>query len=240
MKWHGFAFSRRNYYLFVSLFVIPVLVRVIEQHSVIPIVQFALFGVAGVIGETLVSVWWHAFFGQRLWVYAVDTVFHKYTSTLNFIPWGVGGFLYSSVVYRTSEFVQLPPAFSVALVATAALVAGVVIQLLLFAVFRPRGGKFRETTIATVSFVMLPVGLVLGALCVTFGLPALVLVIVFAFVATAAEYLFGKATQLLISKKMWTYTYFAYDGGHFTPLAIPLFALGGFYFWFVAHVLFVL
>ena len=59
----------------------------------------------------------------------------------------------------------------------------------------------------------------------------------FAVIATIAEYLFGKACQSIISKKLWTYNYLSCDHGHFTPITILLFGLGGFYFLILAQIL---
>lgn len=36
---------------------------------------------------------------------------------------------------------------------------------------------------------------------------------------------------------MWTYTYATFDKGHFTPLSIPAFILGGYYFLIIGELI---
>jgi len=225
-KFSGFSFSKTHYYLFAFVFLVPTLISTALGVSLAPVFHFALLGVIGVIGETAASIWWHTYFGQRFWIYRVQTVYHKYTSWLNFIPWAVGGMLYASVADQISHLYTKPYLFPLFFVTIGLCL---LVQYSVF-VFLYRKHTFHRVTFLNALFFFAPVIVLLLTLGYVFGSDMYVLAILFGTIATGAEYLYGKATEFFISKKMWTYTYLSVDRGHFTPLSIPLFILGGFYF----------
>ncbi len=97
LKLNKFKFSVKNYHYLVSVFVFGLLFESLNQASLQLLIYFFVFAIAGVIGETLFSFWWHIFFSKHFWIYRIDTLMHSYTSLLNFVPWGVGGLLYLTI-----------------------------------------------------------------------------------------------------------------------------------------------
>src|SRR4030042_3133906 len=90
-------------------FIFSAILEVFVLKSWMPLVLFLIFGLAGVMGEALFSWWWNRLFEKRFWVYRVDSVWNGYTSPLNLIPWGMGGFLYLWII---NAFSKLRPDFS--------------------------------------------------------------------------------------------------------------------------------
>jgi hypothetical protein len=230
-----FRFSIFNYYVMMSAFVLAVIARVYLEDSWQPLIYFLIFAVAGVIGETIVSIWWRLFFTKRFWVYNVETIDHAYTSWLNFVPWAVGGSLYLNVLQRTTTDPFGDAYANLWLIATILCVTFFLMQFGVFKVTRRQ--PYRSAHILSLVLFFWPIGALIGALAWIYGPQIYMVAAAFGVIATLAEYLYGKSTEFFISKKLWTYSYGAIDRGHFTPLSIPLFILGGFYFWGIALVL---
>jgi hypothetical protein len=245
-KYFRFDFSRRNYYIMMSPFVLAIVLICVLAGTWQPLINFVVLAAAGVIGETLFSLWWDIFFPKRFWVYSFDALFRGYTSLLNFIPWGVGGLLFLAIIeysdlqfnqplirgYATSPF-YIP--FAIIFILTLALV--------LFVAYKSRrrhklGFEFSAVTVKNYIWFCLPIILPILLLAVFYGVEHLVLALLFGLIAFVAEYLFGKACVLLISKRLWYYSYFTIDNNHTKPLNIIPFMAAGFYFWTVALLLF--
>ena len=199
-----------------------------------------VFAFAGVIGETLFSEWWKAFYAKSFWAYKVEAVAHSYTSFLNFIPWAIGGMLFLNILgitdgatlnYRAIAAAEIPFYLIFAL----ALLVGLLIQWI---VFHSAGiNKFKHASLSNYLFFIFPFLLAL-AVCVLVYSPNFVgIAVAFGILGAFFEYLFGKACELFISKKLWTYKYLTIDNDHFTPLSLVPFSLAGFYFWGIALLL---
>lgn len=230
----SFRFSIWNYHILVLPSFFAILGLSYVQGSVYPFVMFVIFSFVGVLAEVLISVWWHALFGQRLWIYSAKTLFHRYTSLLNFIPWGAAGLLYISIV---SDLGKRAPAIADLGTPAALFIVSLVVQLIIFfALVAPhlKGGKFHTASLANYLFFLLPILITIAYLIAKYGTIMAWIGLAFALAATSAEYIFGKISQFFITKKLWTYTYESFDNGHFTPLSILLFMFAGFYFWFIA------
>ncbi|TSA46652.1 hypothetical protein D4R52_00020 [bacterium] len=231
IKLYHFEFSVRNYHILASALVISAIVNSLVESSLLPVIYFLSFAILGVFGETFFSIWWHIFFSKRFWVYRVDTLVHGYTSLLNFIPWGAGGMLYLSLANYLK--VTVPRTFSLNFAII--FFFSVCLQLVFFMLYkRTEDFKFHEITPANYVFFCLPMVISILVLSFAYGPWVLILAISFGIAASLVEYLFGKMTEFLISKKLWVYQYKAFDNGHFTPLSILPFALAGFYFWIIA------
>lgn len=231
-----FSFSPLHYYILVSPLVAGVIIQFVRINSFEPIMYFATFGVAGVIGESLVSVWWHRYFSRRFWFYTAETLYHKYTSWLNFIPWGIGGMLYISI-FNSFGVPFNDPRFDFAeFILFLVFTIGICLQLIIYRLLISKNSQNRFHTLssANIIFFYAPIAFFIAVLAQIYGYQMLHIAISFGLVACLAEYLFGKATEYFILKKLWIYTYVSLDRGHFTPLAIPFFIIGGFYFWAVA------
>lgn len=228
-----FKFSIRNYYLLLSVFIIVLFIYAFKVNSFQPIFIFLVFSIAGIIGETIVSFWWQMFFGQRLWVYNTQTVYHKYTSLLNFIPWGVGGYLYLITAGQIMPTLHYP---NLSFIFVPLFPVLVILQKIIFDLFKPhKHFKFHTVGLTNLLFFYFPILIAVGITIIIYGWNILGVFVLFAIVATTAEYFFGKICQSVISKKLWTYNYLSFDEGHFTPISIILFAFGGFYFLVVAQ-----
>lgn len=237
IRTHGFRFTATNYYLFVFAFTLPCIVESLRLHSFLPLITFFAFGVAGMVGETAASLWWYLYFGKRFWEYRIETLFHKYTSWLNLIPWATGGTLfYLYVLEGLSIHLYAPTYLHFEELFFAVISASIILQYILFRVFHGKK-KWHTVMVSSALFFFSPIAVVTIVLSLVYGWQILTAAIALGLIAGGAEYLFGKATEYFISKKLWTYTYMTFDRGHFTPLSLPLFALGGFYFWSIARML---
>jgi len=234
-KFLRFKFSIRNYYILLSIFIVGLFVYATKINSLQPIIIFLAFAITGVIGETFISFWWQMFFGQRFWVYNTETLYHKYTSILNFIPWGVGGYIYLIIAKQINIEFQFASLYILFFLLYPVLI---IFQKLIFNFFKPSHHfKFHSVNLLNLFIFYLPILLIISLATVLHGWGILILFLEFGIVATTTEYLFGKACQSIISKKLWTYTYLPFDQGHFTPLSFIFFAFGGFYFLMVAQYL---
>lgn len=231
-----FKFSENNYHLMLMGFPLGVLLTSFLSHSPSPIALFVFFALIGVAGELLFSMWWHAFYGQRFWVYSVDTLYHSYTSMLNFIPWGVGGIWALQIGQEAIGKEEFKRIFSDPnMYGTLALVyfGSLALQLGLFYFikkFHNGHYRFHEVTFNNYLFFVFPILAVIAFFIFTYSLSFLILALTYAVFLSLAEYLFGKATSLFVSRRLWTYTYMPWDNGHFTPLSLIPFTVGGFYF----------
>ena len=227
-KFKSFGFSIRNYYLLMSPFVIGLFVYSLKASSIRPIIQFLIFGLAGVIAEILVDTWWQIFYGRPLWVYFVESFDHHYSSWLNFIPWGLGGFLYFNIA---SRIISINYFSGFEFIATAILGSLIGVQIFLFRLFKPsRHFKFHKINLTNLVIFFVPLVIAVAWLAQIYSSDIYKLALLFAVVPTVVEYIYGKFCQFFISRKLWDYIYLSADHGHFTPLSIPLFCLGGFYF----------
>lgn len=231
-----FPFSVKNYYILLSPVILLVLFDAWSAQSLAPLARFIVFALAGVVGETIFAEWWHAFFGKRFWVYRVETVVHAITSFLNFIPWALGGGLYFSIAYYF--FPKLLPNSVIAVrqfltIFSVLFLFCILVQFLTFymvARAERSSRKFHHVSLWNYLFFVFPILIPVVILEFLYGPMVYGMVAAFGIIATLYEYLFGKATEFFISRKLWTYTYAPMDNGHFTPLSLLPFALGGFYF----------
>lgn len=226
-----YSFTPKKYYLMLLPAPLAALIYSLLLKTFLPFVLFCVFCIMGVIGEIIFSLWWKQYYKERFWVYTTKTLINKYTSSLNFLAWGVGGFLYMAIldVFSLAGFVQLPFLFFVIFLILA------LIQLLIFFLVLKfsKIKKFNKVTFQNWLLFTLPILITLILLIIRFGLIILFVFIAFGLVAAIIEYLFGKLSKLFLSRKLWTYTYLQKDNGHFTILSIPAFAFGGFYFWLI-------
>lgn len=232
LKFPRIKFSIKNYYLLLAPAPISAIISSFSLGSLKPFLLFITFCVAGIIGEVLFSVWWHHFYVKRFWVYTTKTFFNKYTSSLNFLAWGVGGFIFIKVLsyFQNIQNTNIPFIF------TAFLSIGILLQLIFFHLIIKRFlrvDKFDKFNFLNWSFFSLPILVTLIILFISHGISFLILFFLFGIISALYEYIFGKAIQAILSRKFWKYNYLALDKGHFTILSLLLFSAGGIYFWFV-------
>jgi hypothetical protein len=243
VKWSRYPFSVSRYYLLTIFLVLyPVYVAGMRQSAWV-LWLFLAFGVAGMLFETLLSMWWRIFYEKRFYFYTVETLEHKYTSGLNFLFWGSSGFLYLGILkFFTPD--AAPRAVAVVgphlpfyWLILASLFVLLALQIIIWQTYlyhKRHDHKFQKATLGNYLFAMFPFLLPILLCAFVYGSVFLNLALWFGVIAALAEYLLGKMFQFLLTKKLWVYNFWAVDDGHFTPLALPAFAFLGFYFWAIA------
>lgn len=241
----GFEFSKLHYYIMMSPFLGALILQSILSQSSEQLIIFILFAVAGVIGETLFSLIWHALYEKGFWKYKVQTLFNNYTSLLNFIPWGVGGLLYLQVIRILN--IPLPDDFFASDFGHPLMLWGILFTATLLITFIIRylqknrsrdDDSHKYTTVTIRNYLVFGAPFLLSTLTlgIVVDLRFVLIGVIFGIYAFVSEYLFGKMCVFFVSKKLWTYTYKTFDNNHATLLALIPFGMAGFYFWTVYEV----
>jgi hypothetical protein len=221
-------FTRRRFYLLMGwaplTFVMLALVVNVRYLA-----YFVVAGVAGIAGELLLSVLWRAFFREPIWTYTYGAKASGFTSTLNFLPWAVGGLLFQ-VVGRLVSPEHVAPLRPM-LVSTAAFALGLAIAWTIRTLTRPLDGAFSKMGLALFCLPIVMTGIALALLC---DPVYLVLMAVFAVLGSMTEYGYGRSMSYLFEQGLWSYNHGKIDDGHTSYVTLPLWALGGLYFHFLA------
>jgi hypothetical protein len=193
---------------------------------------FLAAGVAGVLGELIVSVLWRAFFHQPIWTYSHGSVLRGYTATINFLPWAVGALCFH-VAGRlvTWGSPAANPTLLPVVVSSTAFVIGCAVAWPSRVATSAGEGRFTPRAFAV---FCLPIGFTALALSVCCGPRYLLLMGVFAAVGFGAEYVYGRCMSLFFDPALWVYNHWRIDEGHTSFVTFPLWSLGGLYFWFIA------
>jgi hypothetical protein len=196
------------------------------------LVLFVAAGVAGVLGELLVSVLWRGFFRQPIWTYSHRSVLRGYTSTINILPWTVGAFCFH-VVGRlvTGGSAAAAPTLLPVLVSSAAFVIGCAVAWPSRLATSARDGRFTRPAFAVFCF---PIACTAVALPLVCGPRYLLLMLAFAPVGFITEWVYGRCMGLFFDPALWTYHHWRIDEGHTSFVTFPLWSLGGLYFWFIS------
>jgi hypothetical protein len=221
-------FTRRRFYLLMGWaplsFVMLALVVNVRYLAF-----FLVAGVAGIAGELLLSVIWRAFFREPIWTYTYGAQASGFTSTLNFLPWAVGGLLFQ-VVGRLAQPEHIAPTRPM-LVSIGAFAVSLAIAWPVRALTRPVDGAFSKTALAIFCLPIATTGIALALLCNPIYLSLMAL---FAIVGSITEYGYGRSMSYLFEKGLWSYNHGKIDDGHTSYVTLPLWALGGLYFHFLA------
>ncbi len=237
----GFRFSHRNYHIMMVPFIFPPLFIGFLDGTWVYLLIFLYFGIAGVMGEIIFSILWKCYFRNPFWKYKFFTIVNKSSSLLNFIPWGVGGFMYLSLTsLYTNNFGNIfyegmdKEQISFLFLKAAAIF---VLQILLFKMvskifpLRKMFDKKKRIIIKYIYFISS--FFLIGFLMPINYFHYLFLFFLYGIIAFIVEYFFGKISKLIIGKKLWTYEYLTIDKKHTTLLNIVVFGLGGYYFIFL-------
>lgn len=193
---------------------------------------FVVAGIAGIVGELLVSVLWLHFFDRPIWTYSHRSVLKGYTSTLNFLPWAVGALLFvvsgRLVVGEGGDIVRP------FMVSAAGVAGGLFLSLLGNRLLKNRNRRFTKPAFAV---FCLPIATTAIALSFACGPEYLLLMTLFAFVGFLTEYGYGRGMTLFFDRGLWTYNHWQIDAGHTSFVTPPLWALGGLYFYLIATAL---
>jgi hypothetical protein len=229
--WSDQRFTLPKYYLFMGWapLAFAALALLVDPRY---LALFVVAGVAGIVGELIVSVLWRGFFAQPIWTYGYRSVLRGYTSTINFLPWAVGALCFH-VFGRlvTWGSTAAAPSLLPVIVSSAAFVVGVAVSWPSRKATSAREGRF---TPAAFALFCLPIALTALALALFCGPRYLLLMLVFAVIGFATEYVYGRAMTLFFERALWTYNHWRIDDGHTSFVTFPLWSLGGLYFWFIA------
>ncbi len=241
IKFSRFRFTYRNYYIMTFPFVFPSLFLGFLDETFVYFLIFAYFGILGVVGETIFSVLWKIYFRKPFWEYKTLAIFNKFSSLLNFIPWGFGGFLFLFLTrfyfdnFGNVFYKNMGPENVIVFFLNISIFF--LLQALFFKLaikFFPLKKMFKKKTRIVVKYVYFTsFFLLIGILIPINYLYFLLLFLLYGIVAFFAEYFFGKMSKTMIGKKLWTYEYLTIDKKHTTPLNIFPFGLAGYYFFFL-------
>lgn len=229
-------FTTKNYHTLLMPSVIAIIIYSIIEQTINPIILFTIFSIAGIIGETAFSLWWHQYYKERFWTYTTKTKMNKYTSTLNFLAWSIGGILFLTTLNYTPTTQKETPLLYITLFSFIAIA-----QLIIFHTVIKRKlekNKFQKVTHTNFIFYTAPIWIPLLILIKTQGNEILIIFLALGIIGAITEYLLGKFLHETLSRKLWTYNYLSYDEKHFTPLSIPAFSLAGIYFWMITEIFF--
>lgn len=222
-------FSRRKFYLLMGW--VPLSFALMGLFDPRYWALFVMFGVAGTLGEVLVSIMWRWFFTEPIWTYSHGAMVGGYTSTLNFLPWAVGGFLFHIAValkgdpLANSDWLAASISAAVALISTAALVWPAYFIL----------RKQRAFSRGALAVFCAPIATTALALSVLHSPIYLLLMVLFSLVGFVFEYGYGRGMSIFFERSLWSYNHWRVDEGHASVVSVPLWALGGLYFYFLAR-----
>lgn len=195
------------------------------------LVLFVLAGIAGIAGEVAVSLLWRRYFHEPIWTYSYRSVLRGYTSTINFLPWSVGALLF----VETGRLVQGTPSLGLSLravlVSAVALGAGLACSWPARRFTAAGSGVFSPGALALFVLPVATTALGLGLVC---GPRYPLMMLAFAIVGFATEYAYGRSMSVFFERGLWTYNHWSIDEGHTSFVTLPLWALGGLYFYFIA------
>ncbi len=246
IKFSNFRFSYRNYYIMMTPFLIPAFLFSVFEKNFIYLYLFLFFSFLGVGGEILFSVLWKQYFKKPFWRYNFSNIANGFSSFLNFIPWGFGGFLFLFIERFYSFYIGYTIDFNIS--TKALLFSFMQITLLLFVFssffkivgknlvlhFFKRGRVKRKNVRIGLKYVYFVMPFFLaGFLLPMKYLDYLKLFILFGVITFLAEYLFGKMSKLIIGKKLWKYDYLTIDNKHTSLLNIFPFGFAGYYFFLI-------
>lgn len=231
----GTAFSARKYYLIMGWAPLTVVALALLLDA-----RFLLFAllaaVAGILGEILIGLAWSRFFAPPIWTYSYRALLHGRTAAINVLPWIIGALLFLS----TGRLLGVDPrsvagtASSPLWVGAAALAAGTAASWLVLALLWRHDGRARRFTVARFAIFCSPIAVTALALAVFCDPRYPLLMVAFSVVGTATEYAYGRSMSLFFERPLWTYHHLQIDGGHSSMVTLPLWALGGLYFFWIA------
>ena len=229
--WFDGRFSLRKFYALMGW--VPLCFALLGAFSGPRYLAFFLAAsCAGIAGELLVSLAYHRFLGSPVWTYSYGARSSGYTSTLNVLPWAFGGLLFQQLgLVANLAWPTAVPVREVIVVSAVALGSGCVLLWPLRRVTAAAGGKF---SIAAFAVFCAPIGVVVLAVSVLCGPRFGLLMLACSPLGFFTEYAYGRIMSLFFEEPLWRYQHLRIDHGHTSFVTLPLWALGGLYFYLVA------
>ena len=231
-RWKRFAaapFEVKYFSVMIPVFLV-VLAHAIVSAGSLGVGLLLVFGVLGMVMETILSWIWTLFFKGRVYYYTSDTLAHAYTSWLNFIPWCLGGWMFVSVYRLFSNVVPEQAIFYIALSTIFLLGLTVVMRQLTL----NRRRNFSPTVYVSILLCFL---FPFSVSVVVFGISMLWLVLALTIFGVVFEYLFGKTIRWLFGRQLWVYQFYPLDEGFSSILNIVPWGIVGICFIAVSIVL---
>lgn len=216
-------FSKSRYYVFLTPFMAGLVLSSVMGGVLDLVFLFLIFGISGIIGETLFSIAWQSLYSEPFWEYKVQTILNGYTSYLNFIPWSVGGITYITILEFFQQEITLEQNLRLILCSI------MVLTGLILAFKFLRLNKFKRASLINYSVFVTP--LILMFVIITFYNSSFTVVILIAgLVAFIFEYTFGKVIEVFAGKSLWDYNFWSFDKKHISLLSILPFTAAGLWF----------
>jgi hypothetical protein len=231
--------SVSKYYLRIILPIISlVIILSFIENDLSFLIYFLLFGILGMIGETLFSWLWDIFYPKIFWDYKVQTLFKNYTSYLNLIPWGLGGFVYWFCFIKLSDGLVTLSSKNIEFIYVSIIFFA--IQLLTISVrliLKKKKFEFKKVNILNIWYLYLPFIVSLVYLTMLVDTRYLSIILITGIIVFLFEYSFGKVCHWVLGSRLWVYNYYSFDKGHITFLSIPAFMQGAVYFLFIGELI---
>lgn len=237
-SWGDSTFSWRRFYVLMGwapLTYLTLALLVSWRY----LAMFVVCGVAGVVGELIVSVAWRLFFGAPIWTYSHGAFAAGFSSTLNFLPWAVGAFLFHAIALalRAGAWVDGCGLLFAIGVSVTALAGGALVSWPAYALARFVGRAKPALSMRGLAAFCFPILCVAVALAVQVDWRFVPLMLAFSVVGFLTEYGYGRVMSEFFTRGLWRYNPWPLDHGHASPVSLPLWALGGLFFFFIAHAL---
>lgn len=193
---------------------------------------FVVASCAGIAGELLVSLAYHRFLGSPVWTYSYGARSSGYTSTLNVLPWAFGGLLFQQLGLVAN--LAWPTAVSVREVIVVSAVALGSGCLLLWPLRRITAAAHGRFSLGGFAVFCAPIGVVVLAVSLLCGPRYGMLMLACSPLGFVTEYAYGRIMSLFFEEPLWRYQHLRIDHGHTSFVTLPLWALGGLYFYLLA------
>lgn len=237
-------FSYKNYYVHMIWVVISYLFITIAFDQKY-IIYFFLTGIGGMVAETALAVFTDMFFTKSIWEYNDESIIRGYTSKLNFLPWTTGAIIFLSVAKiignnNVAIFKQISkPYQSIALFGG---IAGLIISIIFGIILELNNRKDNKIldlpfSLKTFFILCIPIFSVYLGLILLKGTKYLLFFFFFAIVGNVTEYFYSIYISKIFGHRLWTYNYLKLDDGHSSITNLPLWSIGGLYFYFIADLI---
>ncbi len=199
------------------------------------LVLFVVAALAGIGGELVVAALWRRFFRVPIWTYSYRSLLGGHTSALNLLPWAVGAVLLHVTADGVRALVALEtsPARPM-LVSSAAFLLGLCVAFACKRFTSAARGEFSKPAFA---LFCLPIACVALGLAFACDVRWLLVMPALSLVGFLTEYAYGRSMSLFFEQGLWTYNHWRIDSGHTSFVTLPLWALGGLYFHFLAELI---
>jgi len=205
------SFSSSHYYLIMLWVPLSYLILIL-CCDIRYLIFFFASGIAGIVGETLLSIVWDILLDKPLWSYHHGSLLHRYTSTINFLPWTTGGLIFLSV--GNALAIDIAPPFPSALpyfvITLLSGFGGVMLAMITAFILKNHytvGKQWRNVPFSTLRFLIfcIPICTVFIALTMISNITFLIYFFAFAIFGNILEYMYGKFISKIFNRRLWTY-----------------------------------